>query len=151
MSQNRGRWRRFLVLLALLMITSLIGLGLMAADAPPAYAANAANNGLGFTPYMGWSSWSLTGSHTGYGTNWLTEADIEAQSDAMHQKLQVYGYDYINIDAKWYLLSGSNFAVDAYGRWTPDTTRFPDMAALGAYIHHNCQKFGLYLVPGIPL
>ncbi|HZR44071.1 MAG TPA: glycoside hydrolase family 27 protein, partial [Ktedonobacteraceae bacterium] len=115
------------------------------------YAANAANNGLGFTPYMGWSSWSLTGSHTGYGTNWLTEADIEAQSDAMHQKLQVYGYDYINIDAKWYLQSGSNFAVDAYGRWTPDTTRFPDMAALGAYIHHNWQKFGLYLVPGIPL
>src|SRR5579884_1929717 len=149
MSQNRraAYWRRALVLVAVLVVTSLIGLGLKMTDAPAAYAAE---NGLGFTPYMGWSSWSLTGSHTGYGKSWLTESDIEAQSDAMHQKLQSHGYDYINIDAEWYLQSGSDFAVDAYGRWTPDTTRFPDIAALGAYVHHNGQKFGLYLVPGIP-
>lgn len=149
MSQNRraAYWRRGLVLLAVLVVTSLIGLGLRTTDAPAAYAAE---NGLGFTPYMGWSSWSLTGSHTGYGKSWLTESSIEAQSDAMHQKLQSHGYDYINIDAEWYLQSGSDFAVDPYGRWTPDTTRFPDIGALSAYIHHNGQKFGLYLVPGIP-
>lgn len=149
--KRRGlHWRRSLVLLTLLLVTSLVGLGLQASNAPVAYAAN---NGLAFTPYMGWSSWSLTGAHvTGYGKSWLTAADIKVQSDAMHQKLQRFGYSYINIDAEWYLqAAGGAFAVDAYGRWTPDTQRFPDLAALGAYIHHNGQKFGLYLVPGIPL
>jgi hypothetical protein len=147
---KRGLRRcRSLVLLALIITVSLVGFNMSSEDA---LAAPAAHNGLALTPFLGWSSWSLTGSHTGYGKTWLTATDIEAQSDAMHQKLQRYGYSYINIDAEWYLQTSTGaFATDAYGRWTPDTTRFPDVAALGAYVHHNGQKFGLYLVPGIPL
>ncbi|MBV9709606.1 MAG: glycoside hydrolase family 27 protein, partial [Ktedonobacteraceae bacterium] len=103
--------------------------------------------------FMGWSSWSLSGTHvTGYGRNWMTAATIKAESDAMHKTLQAHGYDYINLDAFWYQQVGSNFAVDPYGRWTPDTTRFPNgIADISDYVHDNGQKFGLYLVPGIPI
>lgn len=143
------RWRQaWMLLLALIAAGSLIGANLNTGNAPVVYAAN---NGLASTPLLGWSSWSLTGGHvTGYGKSWMKASDIEAQSDAMHQKLQSFGYSYINLDAYWYQQSGSDFAVDAFGRWTPDTTRFPNIAAVGAHIHSNGQKFGLYLVPGIP-
>ena len=35
------------------------------------------------------------------GGNWISAAQIIAQSDAMHKKLQPYGFKYINIDAAW--------------------------------------------------
>ncbi|GHO99793.1 alpha-galactosidase [Reticulibacter mediterranei] len=136
------------LLLVVFAVLSLVVLGL---DIQTGSVAHAANNGLGATPYLGWSSWSLTGNHvSGYGNSWLNAAHVEAQSDAMHQKLQSHGFAYINLDAYWYKVSSGVFGVDAYGRWTPDTTRFPDLAAVGSYVHHNGQKFGLYLVPGIP-
>lgn len=141
------RWftRSLLVVFAVL---SLVAIDLSTRYAP---AVQAANNGLGATPYLGWSSWSLTGNHvSGYGNSWLNAAHVEAQSDAMHQKLQSHGYAYINLDAFWYKVSSGVFAVDAYGRWTPDTSRFPNIGAVGKYVHNNGQKFGLYLVPGIP-
>ena len=43
-------------------------------------------------------------------TCWITADQLMAQSDAMHEKLQPYGYEYINIDAGW------NGDVDEYGR-----------------------------------
>jgi len=138
----------------LLIIISFTTLGLVRGislvQEQPSIAL-AANNGLGATPYMGWSSWSLTGSKvTGYGRSWMNAAHVEAESDAMHQQLQSHGYTYINLDAFWEQTSGSDFVVDAFGRWTPDPTRFPDIAAVGAHVHSNGQKFGLYMVPGMP-
>src|SRR5579884_2060079 len=105
------------LLLVVFAVLSLLVIGLGTQYAP---AAQAANNGLGATPYLGWSSWSLTGNHvSGYGNSWLNAAHVEAQSDAMHQKLQTHGFTYINLDAFWYKVSSGVFAVDAYGRWTP--------------------------------
>jgi len=114
-------------------------------------------------PYLGWSSWSQE-SHTftnGSGATvggeaWLTEAQIETQSDYLRSTgLQRHGWEYINIDSGWALSqvnqTDSASYYDAYGRPLPDTTKFPDgMAATAEYIHRNGQKAGIYWVPGVP-
>lgn len=86
MFRCRTTMRRFTrLLLVVFAILSLVGISLGTQSASAAYAAN---NGVGATPYLGWSSWSLTGNHvSGYGNSWLNAAHVEAQSDAMHQKL----------------------------------------------------------------
>lgn len=94
-------------------------------------------------PYMGWSSYSM---QVYEGGQWITADQIEAQSDAMHDKLQKYGYEYINIDAGW------NGGQDEYGRPIPSTTLFPDgLDDVIDHIHDNGQKVGLYLIPGMSL
>jgi len=94
-------------------------------------------------PIMGWSTYS---QQTIYGANWITEGQIKVQSDMIHQSLQPYGFNYINIDAG--SMSGS---YDTYGRPMQNTTLYPNgLASLAAYIHNNGQKMGLYHVPGIP-
>jgi Alpha galactosidase A/NPCBM-associated, NEW3 domain of alpha-galactosidase/Alpha galactosidase C-terminal beta sandwich domain len=93
------------------------------------------------TPPMGWSSWSALREGSG-----LTEDGIKAQARVMHDKLQQYGYRYINIDAGW------SDHLDAYGRDTWDTTRFPDgIPALATYLHGLGLKLGIYLTPGVPV
>ncbi|MFI7067596.1 X2-like carbohydrate binding domain-containing protein [Kribbella sp. NPDC050124] len=94
-------------------------------------------------PYMGWSSYSMQ-VYSGNGQSWISADRLKAQSDAMHEKLQPYGYDYINIDAGW------NGDVDGYGRPVPSTTLYPDgLQAVIDHIHGNGQKIGLYGIPGI--
>jgi hypothetical protein len=90
-------------------------------------SAFAENNGVSLTPQLAWSSWSFV-------RRGPTEAIIKAQAQAMHQNLQSAGFQYVNLDDFWYL--DPRATVDAYGRWVPDPTTFPDgMAALAAYIH----------------
>ncbi|MFC5651059.1 X2-like carbohydrate binding domain-containing protein [Paenibacillus solisilvae] len=104
--------------------------------------ANAADNGLGAKPYMGWSSYSQQVIHSP--NPWLTAENIKAQSDAMHEKLQAHGYEYINVDAGW------NGGMDSYGRPIPSTTVFPDgIEDVINHVHDNGQKFGLYVIPGL--
>jgi alpha galactosidase A-like protein/alpha-galactosidase-like CBM13-containing protein/alpha galactosidase C-like protein len=106
-------------------------------------SAFAENNGVSLTPQLAWSSWSFV-------RRGPTEAIIKAQAQAMHQNLQSAGFQYINLDDFWYL--DPRATVDAYGRWVPDPTTFPDgMAALAAYIHSLGLKFGMYVTPGIPV
>ena len=106
-------------------------------------SAFAENNGVSQTPQMAWSSWSFV-------RRGPTEAIIKAQAQAMHQNLQSSGFQYVNLDDFWYL--DPRATVDAYGRWVPDPTTFPDgMAALAAYIHSLGLKFGMYITPGIPV
>lgn len=96
---------------------------------------------LATSPYMGWSSYSQQVYTNG---SWITAAQIEAQSDAMHAKLQKAGYNRINIDAGW------NDGVDAYGRPTPSTKLYPDgLQTVIDHVHANGQKIGLYFIPGI--
>jgi alpha-galactosidase len=102
--------------------------------------ALAQSAGVAETPYMGWSTYS---QQTISGT-FLTQANISAQSDALHTSgLQAHGYDYINIDSGW---MGS---FDANGRPIPNTATFPDITALVAHIHQNGQKAGIYWIPGV--
>jgi hypothetical protein len=114
---------------------------------------SAANNGLGQQPYMGWSSWSLESTkYPGYNTPWLTEANVKAQADIVHQKLQGHGYRYINIDAGWWMDYNWNPTYDAYGRPAPYPARFPDgIAAVANYVHHLGLKLGIYYGAGLDL
>lgn len=100
-----------------------------------AYAAPAPAPRL--NPPMGWSSWSsLRGN--------VNATAIKAQALAMHNNLQKYGYEYVNIDSGWF--SG----VDKYGRATWDANKFPDgIASVAEYVHSLGLRFGIYLVPGI--
>jgi len=98
------------------------------ASAPDPWAAR---------PYMGWSSYSMQ-VYSGNG-KWITPAQLIKQSDAMHAKLQKFGYNYINVDAGW------NDGVDANGRPKP----MKDFQKVIDHVHANGQKFGLYMIPGI--
>ncbi|WP_344113400.1 X2-like carbohydrate binding domain-containing protein [Kribbella alba] len=115
----------------------------------PANVTTAASPSLGPAgaaaqkPYMGWSSYSMQ-VYSNDGGNWISAAQIIAQSDAMHKKLQPYGYKYINIDAAW------NGGTDEYGRPVPSKKLFPNgLPAVINHIHANGQKVGLYSIPGI--
>lgn len=111
---------------------------------PPAVVADDGVSELSSKPYMGWSSYSMQ-VYSGNG-KWITADQITAQSDAMHDKLQDFGYEYINVDAGW------NDGVDDYGRPRPSATLYPDgLDAVIDHVHANGQKFGLYLIPGVSL
>ncbi|RAG84558.1 carbohydrate-binding protein [Streptacidiphilus pinicola] len=114
--------------------------------APPALAA---------TPYMGWSSWSMqSSSYPGLNPNgsysYLTEANVLKQADALATKLKPYGYDYVNIDAGWWMDDAWNEGFDQYGRQAPNPGRFPDgMKAVANRIHALGLKAGIYLPVGL--
>ncbi|HEX4258598.1 MAG TPA: NEW3 domain-containing protein, partial [Streptosporangiaceae bacterium] len=116
--------------------------------------AHAEDNGVGQTPALGWSSWSFIRSDP-------TAAKIEAQARAMKSSgLASVGYQYVNVDDFWYVCPGSQGpAVDQYGRWAIDTSKFPSQStstgsengiqAVAGYVHKLGLKFGLYVTPGI--
>jgi alpha-galactosidase len=109
----------------------------------PQTQTHAAVNGLGQTPFMGWSSWSYVGKDP-------TEAKIEAQARVEASKLKAYGYNYVLLD-DWYYLNPAT-TVDQYGRWVIDASKFPHgIAAVASYVHSLGLKFGFYLTPGIPV
>ena len=67
-------------------------------------------NDIGEKPYLGWSTFS----EQTINSNFLTQANIQAQSDALAASgLQKHGFQYINIDSGWM----STF--DANGRPIP--------------------------------
>jgi alpha-galactosidase len=96
--------------------------------------------GIAERPYQGWTSFSQQTISSGF----LTQANMTAQSDALSTSgLQTHGFNYINIDSGW---QGS---FDANGRPIPNSTTFPDIAALVSHIHANGQKAGIYWIPGV--
>jgi Alpha galactosidase A/Alpha galactosidase C-terminal beta sandwich domain/NPCBM-associated, NEW3 domain of alpha-galactosidase len=113
-------------------------------------SAGAADNGVGRTPLLGWSSWSFVRSHP-------TAAKIEAQADALKGSgLTGLGYSNVNVDDFWYTCPGSQGPnVDEFGRWVIDPTKFPPsgsengIQAVADHIHGLGLKFGLYVTPGI--
>ncbi|WP_410791273.1 X2-like carbohydrate binding domain-containing protein [Kribbella sp. C-35] len=141
--------------LAGLVVAGLLPAGLStstAAPAPPTTSVTTATSAAELPgpagdkaarPYMGWSSYSMQ-VYNPNGGSWITADQLIAQSDAMHAKLQPYGYEYINIDAGW------NDGIDAYGRPTPSKKLYPNgLQAVIDHIHANGQKVGLYTIPGI--
>jgi hypothetical protein len=129
----------------LLGVVAAVALAGLAGTAVPAAAAEGAGPAHWAHPMtrfqeppMGWSSWSSLHGN-------ISEAKIEAEALSMHQNLQRYGFQYVNVDAGW------NKGVDANGRDTWDTTKFPNgIAPVAKYVHSLGLKFGIYLVPGVP-
>jgi uncharacterized repeat protein (TIGR01451 family) len=113
--------------------------------------AFAANNGVGGTPAMGWSTWSFIRHNP-------SAANVEATADAMVASgLSAVGYQYVNVDDFYYLCPGSQGPdVDLYGRWVTDTAKFPagpngenGIQVVADYVHSKGLKFGIYVTPGI--
>jgi hypothetical protein len=106
--------------------------------------------------YRAWTSWDLSAvtnaEGRGYGREFLTEASVLAQSDALAasplQRAWGAGRATLAIDSFW--AADPTKVVDAFGRWTWNTTRFPSgAAAVGARARANGQRLGVYLNPGV--
>ncbi len=91
---------------------------------------------IGLTPPMGWNSWNC------WALSVSQEKVMASAAALINRGLADYGYCYMNIDDAW----------EAEYR-TPDgrieaNEKFPDMKALGDYLHSNGLKFGIYSSPG---
>ncbi|NUP23356.1 MAG: carbohydrate-binding protein [Streptomyces sp.] len=115
---------------------------------PPASAVAA-------KPYMGWTSWTMQSSkYPGLNPkgdySYLSEANVARQTDAMAAKLKKYGYEYVNIDAGWWMDWSWKPRYDEYGRQKADPERFPSgMKAVADRIHAKGLKAGIYLPVGL--
>jgi alpha-galactosidase len=90
---------------------------------------------LAMTPPMGWNSWNVWGCA-------VDDAKIRAAADAMVSSgLAAHGFSYINIDDCWQAGRDANGEIQA-------NEKFPDMKALGDYIHSKGLRFGIYSSPG---
>jgi alpha-galactosidase len=93
------------------------------------------HNALAKTPPMGWNSWNKF-------RNQVSDKLVREVADGMVRNgLKDAGYVYVNIDDTW---QGPR---DANGNITTNE-RFPDMKALGDYLHSTGLKFGIYSSPG---
>lgn len=124
---------RTLACTLLAILGSAPALGPVHKPAPP--PAPAPQVTLAATPPMGWSTWN----HYAHA---ISDKLIREQADAMVSSgMRDAGYVYVHIDGGW---EGQR---DANGTLHPVPT-FPDMKALGDYIHSRGLKFGLYSGPG---
>ncbi|QGQ97246.1 hypothetical protein EHS13_21330 [Paenibacillus psychroresistens] len=127
----------------LLLLVIIFYMAQLAILIPQTNVVKAADNGLAQKPFMGWSSYSMQ-VYSNAGSTWISAAQIKAQSDAMHTKLQAHGYNAIHIDAAW------NGGMDGYGRPIPSTTLYPNgFQEVIDYVHNNGQTIGIYGIPGL--
>lgn len=106
------------------------------ATAAPAQTASSKDLPLAPTPLMGWGTWNHYGRK-------VSDADVRANADALVKLgLRDLGYVFVNVDGHW---QGDR---DAQGVLHSATDRFPDMHALGDYIHSQGLKYGVYSGPG---
>ncbi|MHB1022316.1 MAG: glycoside hydrolase family 27 protein [Acidobacteriaceae bacterium] len=107
--------------------------GTLLLAATPSLSAQSST--LAATPPMGWNSWNHFAGK-------VNDADVRAAADAMvSSEMRDAGYVYVNIDDTW---EGQR---DAKG-FIHSNSKFPDMKALGDYIHSKGLKFGIYSSPG---
>lgn len=93
------------------------------------------SNSLAPTPPMGWNDWYQYGCR-------VSETIVEKNAAALVRSgMKAAGYTYVDVDDCW---QGKR---DAKGFIHPDN-RFPNMRALGKYLHRLGLKFGLYSSPG---
>jgi alpha-galactosidase len=99
------------------------------------------------TPALGWNSWNSRGRS-------VTDAHVRSTADAFMDKgLVDHGWTYICIDDGWERSPRQTDALyegptrDENGNFIPNG-KFPDMKALGDYIHAKGLKFGIYSSPG---
>ena len=91
---------------------------------------------IGLTPPMGWNSWNCWALS-------VSQEKVMASAAALINKgLADYGYSYINIDDAW---EGEERTPEGY---IQANEKFPDMKALGDWLHSNGLKFGIYSSPG---
>ena len=89
---------------------------------------------IGLTPALGWNSWNCWGLS-------VSDEKVRTSAKAMAERLADHGWTYINIDDGW------QDKHDAQGAIIPNR-KFPDMKALGDYVHSLGLKLGIYSSPG---
>ena len=96
---------------------------------------------LALTPPMGWNSWNV----------WAGRVDAGKVKDAADELIAAglagHGFGYVNIDDTWELGRSGDTGRDAQGNILTNA-KFPDMAALAAYVHSKGLKIGIYSGPG---
>jgi len=90
---------------------------------------------VALTPPMGWSSWNC------WGTGITQERALAAANAMLETGLVNYGWTYINIDDGWQGKRGGKENA------LQPNSAFPDMKALGDYLHRHGLKFGIYSSP----
>ncbi|MHC1708153.1 MAG: NPCBM/NEW2 domain-containing protein [Bacteroidales bacterium] len=90
---------------------------------------------LALTPPMGWNSWNSWGLS-------VDEAKVKKAADVISEKLMGHGWTYVNIDDGWEAPKR-----DGQGNILANE-KFPDMKALGDYVHRKGLKMGIYSSPG---
>jgi hypothetical protein len=122
-----------------------------------ATAVSADDRNLAETPPMGWNSYDS------YGTT-INEAQVKANARRLADQLKRFGWRYVVVDMEWFVTNptpsgnsrSSQYAMDAFGRYTPALNRFPSAAngagfkPLAAYVHGLGLKFGIHILRGIP-
>ncbi len=102
---------------------------------------------LALTPAMGWNSWNAYGRA-------VSDSLARAAADAMVTKgLIDHGWTYVNLDDGWERSARESDPLFEGPVRAPDGTmltnkKFPNMKALGDYIHGKGLKFGIYSGPG---
>jgi alpha-galactosidase len=108
---------------------------------------------LSLTPALGWNSWNVYAASI---SDELTRATADA---FVSTGLIDHGWTYINIDDGWENRPGggriggrggieSGPATRAEDGTILTNSKFPDMKALGDYIHAKGLKYGIYTGPG---
>jgi len=93
-------------------------------------------NLLALTPPMGWNSWNCWGLS-------VNDEKVKSSAQALIDKgLIDHGWTNINIDDGW---EASQRNADGY---IVSNEKFPDMKALGEWLHSKGLKFGIYSSPG---
>lgn len=111
------------------------------------------------TPPMGWNSWDC------YGPS-VKEQNVYDNAHYMlsHGMLDL-GWKYVVVDIRWYTndtgfwynTTSQTYTMDEYGRYTPNTTRFPSakdgvgFKALADSLHSMGFKFGIHIMRGVPM
>ena len=91
---------------------------------------------IALTPPLGWNSWN-------HFHRTVSTENVRAAADAMVSSgLIDHGWTYINIDDCW------QAGRDAEGN-IQGNEKFPDLKALGDYIHGKGLKYGIYSSPGL--
>ena len=110
------------------------------------------------TPPMGWNSWDC------YGPS-VKERNVYDNAHYMlNHGILDKGWNYIVVDIRWYTddtgfwyNTSAAYTIDEYGRYMPNTTRFPSSAkgvgfkALADSLHNMGFKFGIHIMRGVPI
>jgi alpha-galactosidase len=100
-----------------------------------AFTGTSRSQELASTPPMGWNSWN-------HFADKVTDADVRATADMLVSSgMRDAGYVYVNVDDTWEGKRDEHGVIHS-------NDRFPDMKALGDYIHSKGLKFGIYSSPG---
>lgn len=91
---------------------------------------------LALTPPMGWNSW------TAYGVDVSDTLVRQAAENLIASGLAAHGWNHINLDDGW------EAAQRQPNGEITGNARFPDMRALGDFLHARGLKFGIYSSPG---